>query len=352
MSTTISIDGLDAPDAPSSLRGRTQVGLGTKLVGGFQPKTPWGFGSLSTALLEPASAGNAISAQGAAISLGDIFNNISYRAGDNYAGDITTNLGDIINNYFQGIIGPEGPQGPEGPAGADGQIGQDGRIGADGPAGADGATGLAPAHEWSGTSLRFANPDGSWGSFVNLQGPAGSGSGTVLQVGYVSAISGGYLQIKALEFDTGQTTVTGDTVLARMTPMTCSVLNTNGTSGEPILKNDFVFVWQDGGGDWVCVPISGMMGCRRKAKINSPLYPSAVGETYECNAYDIFGNEISASADFGIGQRLLVRFKMFGGSSLATIAPRHQAGDIIAISYNPTTREWESDYTYFGVVNH
>jgi hypothetical protein len=37
-----------------------------------------------------------------------------------------------------------------------------------------GLIGPAPAHEWSGTSLRFRNPDGSWGSYVNLQGPQGT----------------------------------------------------------------------------------------------------------------------------------------------------------------------------------
>lgn len=31
-----------------------------------------------------------------------------------------------------------------------------------------------PQHEWSGTSLRFENPDGSFGAFTDLQGPAGA----------------------------------------------------------------------------------------------------------------------------------------------------------------------------------
>lgn len=31
----------------------------------------------------------------------------------------------------------------------------------------------APAHQWSGTRLRFANPDGSWGAWTDLQGPRG-----------------------------------------------------------------------------------------------------------------------------------------------------------------------------------
>ena len=41
----------------------------------------------------------------------------------------------------------------------------------------NGATGVAlppPAFQWSGTQLRFQNPDGSWGAWVNLQGVTGA----------------------------------------------------------------------------------------------------------------------------------------------------------------------------------
>ena len=33
--------------------------------------------------------------------------------------------------------------------------------------------GSAPEHEWSGTSVRFKNPDGSWGPFVDIRGDTG-----------------------------------------------------------------------------------------------------------------------------------------------------------------------------------
>jgi hypothetical protein len=36
-----------------------------------------------------------------------------------------------------------------------------------------GPAGLPPAHQWSGTSLRFQNPDVTWGSYTDLQGPRG-----------------------------------------------------------------------------------------------------------------------------------------------------------------------------------
>jgi hypothetical protein len=58
------------------------------------------------------------------------------------------------------IKGPQGDQGPPGPKGD------------------------KPAHQWSGTSLRFENPDGSWGQFVNLKGQDGTGAGDMLKSTY------------------------------------------------------------------------------------------------------------------------------------------------------------------------
>lgn len=73
-----------------------------------------------------------------------------------------------------GIQGPEGPEGPQGEKGATGNPGPKGDTGDAGPAGPDGAPGLPPEHEWQGTTLRFKEPDGSWGQAVDLRGPAGS----------------------------------------------------------------------------------------------------------------------------------------------------------------------------------
>lgn len=42
-----------------------------------------------------------------------------------------------------------------------------------GPQGPVGPMGPSPAHQWVGPSLQFRNPDGKWGSLVNLQGPQG-----------------------------------------------------------------------------------------------------------------------------------------------------------------------------------
>lgn len=37
-----------------------------------------------------------------------------------------------------------------------------------------GEKGEKPAHQWSGTSVRFQTPSGSWGSYSNLRGPKGT----------------------------------------------------------------------------------------------------------------------------------------------------------------------------------
>lgn len=44
-------------------------------------------------------------------------------------------------------------------------VGMPGRPGSQGPAG---PVGPAPAHEWYGTLLRFKNPNGSWGEWIDL----------------------------------------------------------------------------------------------------------------------------------------------------------------------------------------
>lgn len=49
--------------------------------------------------------------------------------------------------------GPQGPPGPPGPPGP---------------------RGPAPAHQWKGANLRFQNPNGTWGKYVNLRGPGGA----------------------------------------------------------------------------------------------------------------------------------------------------------------------------------
>lgn len=73
----------------------------------------------------------------------------------------------------QGETGPQGPMGPTGPTGPEGPQGPQGPIGPEGPVGPQGPQGLAPSHEWLGSELRFKNPDGTWGNYVDLLGPVG-----------------------------------------------------------------------------------------------------------------------------------------------------------------------------------
>lgn len=68
----------------------------------------------------------------------------------------------------RGVAGPVGPQGPRGYTGASGG------VGARGQTGATGARGPTPTHGWSGTSLRFIQSNGAWGSYINLKGSTGA----------------------------------------------------------------------------------------------------------------------------------------------------------------------------------
>lgn len=76
----------------------------------------------------------------------------------------------------QGPSGPQGPKGDRGPTGPQGPRGYTGPQGIQGPKGSNGSTGARgpiPSHGWSGTSLRFIQSNGSWGSYVNLKGATG-----------------------------------------------------------------------------------------------------------------------------------------------------------------------------------
>lgn len=115
------------------------------------------------------------------------------------------------------FLPPPPPPPPEpGPAGTPGPPGSDGRDGARGPKGdkgdpgPEGPMGVIPDHQWDGTRLRFEEPDGGWGKYVDLRGPAGqhgaagggggggqTGQGMtpeqVLQLNTLLAIFGGWI---------------------------------------------------------------------------------------------------------------------------------------------------------------
>ena len=112
----------------------------------------------------------------------------------------------------RGDVGPRGPAWPPGEDGRDGQDGADGKDGRDGTDGKDGAkgdTGPAPAHQWRKTKLRFQKPDGTWGDYVDLQGPEGK-AGTGGGVRIVGSAEGGFDPSTAPVADT---VVAGDEML-------------------------------------------------------------------------------------------------------------------------------------------
>lgn len=67
--------------------------------------------------------------------------------------------------------------GDHGKSGKDGEQGKQGIAGPKGEQGKQGEKGNPPKHEISGKSIRFENPDGTWGEWLNL-GDSGFGSST------------------------------------------------------------------------------------------------------------------------------------------------------------------------------
>lgn len=84
--------------------------------------------------------------------------------------EIATAVRTFLNQEVEAGRIPPGPAGSEGPAGSPGVAGPQGPAGAAGSDGPQGPMGPMPDHQWVGTSLRFVNPDGSWGDLVNLSG--------------------------------------------------------------------------------------------------------------------------------------------------------------------------------------
>jgi len=92
------------------------------------------------------------------------------------------------------LTGPQGEQGTPGPMGP---VGPRGPRGIEGPQGPEGPMGPMPDHQWDGTRLRFEEPDGGWGKYVDLRGPQGihgaSGGG---------GKGGGMTELQALQLQT------------------------------------------------------------------------------------------------------------------------------------------------------
>ena len=74
----------------------------------------------------------------------------------------------------RGLPGDKGDLGPIGVPGKDGRPGPIGKQGIQGPPGPRGEIGPMPSHQWDGTALRFERPDGTWGDYVDLEGPRGA----------------------------------------------------------------------------------------------------------------------------------------------------------------------------------
>jgi hypothetical protein len=74
-----------------------------------------------------------------------------------------------LDEYLASLKGETGPQGKPGPQGQSGLKGIKGDPGNDGK---DGADGQAPAHQIDGNRVRFEQPSGEWGAWIDLGGIA------------------------------------------------------------------------------------------------------------------------------------------------------------------------------------
>lgn len=87
------------------------------------------------------------------------------------------------------LTGPKGERGERGERGEKGI----GERGPRGPQGEIGPIGPMPDHQWDGTRLRFEEPDGTWGKYVDLQGRPGQS---------FSGGGGGMSKLQALQLQT------------------------------------------------------------------------------------------------------------------------------------------------------
>lgn len=93
-----------------------------------------------------------------------------------------------IENGFRGtaaewIKSLRGARGEPGPKGDGGAPGVNGKAGDPGPRGPQGPIGPMPRHEWKGTELRFEMRPDEWGPYVDLKGPPGDATQTLVGAG-------------------------------------------------------------------------------------------------------------------------------------------------------------------------
>ncbi len=106
----------------------------------------------------------------------------------------------------------------------------------------DSLKGGKPAHSWSGMRLRFQNPNGGWGGYVDLEGrkggtgpkgsrPAHSWSGTRLRFQNPNGTWGGYVDLEGGKGDKGRTGPKGGKPAHSWSGTRLRFQNPNGTWG-------------------------------------------------------------------------------------------------------------------------
>lgn len=131
---------------------------------------------------------------------------------------------------------PVGPRGEKGDPGEPGKSIQ-GPRGPQGPQGEPGPMGPMPDHQWDGTRLRFEEPEGGWGKYVDLKGQPGTAGASGGGGG-----GGSTLQPNSLEIATG--ILAGDyMVIARGNKFMRIAIETSGVpEGAITVNGEYVFV--------------------------------------------------------------------------------------------------------------
>lgn len=100
----------------------------------------------------------------------------------------------VGDEFWFDLVSLDDLRGAPGKDGKDGEDGKRGLRGLKGEPGSDGLrgdTGPMPDHQWDGTRLRFEQPDGTWGKFVDLRGlPGASGGGGGAGGGILEVVAG------------------------------------------------------------------------------------------------------------------------------------------------------------------
>lgn len=201
--------------------------------------------------------------------------------------------------------------------------------------GRPGRPGKIPDHEWEGTRIRFENPDGEWGEWVDLMGPPGPGGGFF---GFGGGPAGLFL---------GRITTLGSSGPATLSPDgTLNIPQYSGSGGGHVIEDEGtpltqraklnfvgagVTVTDDAGDDAtvVTIPGGGGSGLASKAEV---LAGSQSGADVELDTGDLSEAYTTILGVYRNGQLLTPTDDWTQAGAIITVFEA-DAGDAFVVSY-------------------